>query len=248
MKKIQLRLFLVVFVLFGCKSISRSAPDFDLITPIVIFCFDDGPNIHADTTARLLDVLKKFEVRAMFALLGERAEAHPELVRRIYNEGHYIINHGYSDKWVYSMGKDKFLDNLIGGETAIFSALGKELHPKLYRPHGGFYNSRQERIWREEGYSLVHCNIRVYDAVMSEKNRDKLVNQVIRNTVRQGGGVILLHDARDSHSRTEKELARNPNGSFNRSWIPDAVEEIITELLAKGFTIGSPALVIPDNF
>ncbi len=55
-----------------------------------------------------------------------------------------------------------------------------------------------------------------------------------------GGGIILLHDARDSHARMEGELANDPYGVFNRSWLPEAVEKIIVALRQRGYTIGSP--------
>jgi hypothetical protein len=51
---------------------------------------------------------------------------------------------------------------------------------------------------------------------------------------KQNGGIIMLHDARDSPVRMEAVLAANPNGEFNRAWIPDVVEEIITVLLERG--------------
>ena len=56
--------------------------------------FDDGPN--AQWTPRLLDVLARHDVRATFFLLGSRAEAEPELVRRIAAAGHVIGNHSWS--------------------------------------------------------------------------------------------------------------------------------------------------------
>ena len=56
--------------------------------------FDDGPN--ATWTPRLLDILARHEVRATFFLLGSRAAAQPELVRRIATAGHTIGNHSWS--------------------------------------------------------------------------------------------------------------------------------------------------------
>jgi len=57
---------------------------------------------------------------------------------------------------------------------------------------------------------------------------------------KKNGGIILLHDGRDSHFRMERKLSKNPQGIFDRSWIPGAVEEIIIVLLGKGFTLASP--------
>ncbi len=210
------------FLIFSCKTINHSRDELNIRQFIVYFSFDDGPNGKGDTTARLLDVLKKYQIKAMFCLIGENAEQYPELVRRIYDEGHYIANHGYSDKWASKMKPDEFRDNLVRGGAAISAALGHEMNPRLYRPHGGFYNAAKEKIIHDEGYRIVLSNIRVYDAVVEGKKQNKVVKQVIRKVEKQGGGIVLLHDARDSHFLTEAQLAKDPHGVFDRSWIPDA--------------------------
>ncbi|MDR2068383.1 MAG: polysaccharide deacetylase family protein [Spirochaetaceae bacterium] len=238
----------LVFCLGACQSFERGSR-IPVIPPgAVIFVFDDGPNSHGDTTARLLDVLKKYEVRAMFALLGENAEQNPILVRRIRAEGHSIINHGYGDPFVVWMGDEAFYANLIRGEAAITAALEEEPEPRLYRPQGGFYTKGQERIWREAGYTLIAETIRIYDAVLSAKDKDRAIATLTRMVEKQGGGIILLHDGRDSHVRMETELAKSPHGRFNRSWIPDMVEELIILLREKGYTTpGFDILNRPDH-
>ena len=185
---------------------------------------------------------RKYEIRAMFCLLGENAEAHPHLVRRIHDEGHYIINHGYFDKWAIRMGEDEFRNNLMLGERAISAALGKELNPKLYRPHGGFYSSGQEKIYRDAGYTMVPSSVRIYDAVITGAKQDKAVAQIIEKVEKMNGGLVLLHDARGSNVRSKRELEKNPQGAYNRSWIPEAVEEIIISLRAKGFIFTEPLI------
>jgi peptidoglycan/xylan/chitin deacetylase (PgdA/CDA1 family) len=225
-----------------CQSINRSRTALGIARPGVILSFDDGPNAHADTTARLLDALQKYQIQAMFALLGENAEHSPGLVRRIREEGHCIINHGYNDKWAGKMTDAEFRDNLLRGEAAIAAASGEALNPKLYRPQGGFYTASQEKILRNEGYALVNGSIRIYDAVLDKTKKNKAVRQVVKMVEQQGGGLILLHDARDSYFRMEAELAKNPAGPFDRSWIPEAVEEIILALLEKGYRFESPNL------
>jgi len=239
-------MFLLSVLFFSCKTINHSRTELNIPKYAVYFSFDDGPNAKGDTTARLLDVLKKYQIQAVFCLIGENAEQYPELVRRIYNEGHYIANHGYSDKWASGMKSEEFRDNLVRGGAAICGALGHEIYPKLYRPHGGFYNAEKEKIIRDEGYIILLSNVRVYDAVVDGKKQDKIVKQVIRKVEKQGGGIVLLHDARDSHFLLEKQLEKDPNGVFDRSWIPDTLEKIIYILLDKGYKLNNsdfPAVI-----
>jgi len=247
--KSVLLLLLLFLLLSSCQSINSNRTEMGIPPSVVYFSFDDGPD--GDTTGLLLDVLQKYRIRALFFLLGENAEQYPELVRRIHDEGHYIASHGYSEKHAYRMSDDEFRDNLIRGEAAISGALGFAMNPKLYRPHGGFYNARQEKICVDEGYSIVPVTVRVYDAVVGAAERKKMVNKTINLVEKRGGGLILLHDGRDSYTRRKTELAKNPHGAFNRSWIPGAVEEIITALVDKGFNVDSSNIldlfVTPGN-
>jgi peptidoglycan/xylan/chitin deacetylase (PgdA/CDA1 family) len=233
-------LFFLVFLLCACQTINRRGSQLDLPPSLVFFSFDDGPNAQNATTASLLDVLKKYHIQALFCLLGENAEYSPELVRRIYDEGHCIINHGYADKHARKMTDDEFRENLFRGEEAISAALGFKMAPLLYRPHGGLYNSRQEKIFRDAGYTLVPVTVRAYDAAKDCRGRRKVVRWLIRKLKIENGGLILLHDERGSLSNKEKNLKKSSQGKFNRSWIPDVVDEIIPVLLDKGFIFETP--------
>ena len=228
-------LLLTVFLFFSCHSITGTREELAIGRSIVIFSFDDGPDEH--TTPQLLDVLNRHGIKAMFFLLGVNAEKYPELVRRIHEEGHVIINHGYYDRPAYSMTDDEFIDNLIRAEEAISSAIGFDLHPKLYRPHGGFYKSSHARILQDKGYSIVKANIRVYDAVKTSANQKRVVNQIINKVIKDGGGIVLLHDARGAYSQKKIELDRNPEGPFNRLWIVGVVDEVIVSLVERGFIL-----------
>jgi peptidoglycan/xylan/chitin deacetylase (PgdA/CDA1 family) len=221
----------------ACKTINQQPEKIGFPPGVVVFTFDDGPNIYEDTTGRLLEVLHKYDICAMFALLGENAQAAPELVKHIYDEGHYLINHGYSDKWAARMKKDEFRINLEDGEKAIDGALEAPLFPRLYRPQGGFYKNKHLRLCREYNYQIVPVTARAYDAVLKPEDKEKAVKRLIDDIKSNNGGIVLLHDARDSGERARESLAQKPDGAFNRSWIPGAVEEIIITLQQAGFKL-----------
>src|SRR5262249_55671830 len=62
-------------------------------TNSVSLTFDDGP--HPEHTPRLLDLLKKHEIKATFFVVGRQAERYPDLVRRMADEGHDVANHSF---------------------------------------------------------------------------------------------------------------------------------------------------------
>ena len=73
---------------------------------IAYLTFDDGPN--ESITPKVLDILKEQDVKATFFVIGKNVKEHPEVVKREYEEGHYIANHGYShnNKNLYKSDKD----------------------------------------------------------------------------------------------------------------------------------------------
>jgi len=243
MKRLSLNFIIAaVLQITGCMSISSAKPEFKIGEKEVILSFDDGPNVYLNTTSGILDVLKKYNIRAVFALLGINAKQYPDLVRRIYDEGHLIVNHGYYDKLAFNMGKDEFAENLRMGEEAILSALGKPVSARFYRPHGGLYKKKHEEIWRNEGWILLPANIRVYDAVRSPSEKTKILRSLINKTEKLKGGIILLHDSKGSWLRAEKELEKNTKSSYNRSWLPEITEKLIIILLEKGCSF-----ILPDS-
>jgi cellulose synthase/poly-beta-1,6-N-acetylglucosamine synthase-like glycosyltransferase/peptidoglycan/xylan/chitin deacetylase (PgdA/CDA1 family) len=60
----------------------------------VALTFDDGPD--ATWTPQILDILKQKNVRASFFIIGENGQANPDLVQRIYDEGHDVGNHTFT--------------------------------------------------------------------------------------------------------------------------------------------------------
>jgi len=91
----------------------------------VYLTFDDGPS--KTVTPKILDVLKENEVNATFFVLGNMVNYYPDIVKRAYNEGNYIGNHGYSH--VYSQiyaSEEAFFEEILKTEKIIAKAIGKE--------------------------------------------------------------------------------------------------------------------------
>src|SRR3954462_7715615 len=62
--------------------------------PYIAMTFDDGPS--PETTPRLLDILKQRNIKATFFMIGQNAERHPDIVKRILADGHEIGNHSWT--------------------------------------------------------------------------------------------------------------------------------------------------------
>ncbi len=155
----------------------------------VALTFDDGPD--ADMTPRALDLLREFNARATFFIIGEKASEYPDIVRRIVAEGHSIGIHSYSHKWNFPLRSAARIAEDI-------ERCGKELEEitgervRLFRPPFGVTNPMVGRAVRRTGVISVGWSIRSFDTIKGD--RRKVARRVSRQL--HDGAVVLLHDNR----------------------------------------------------
>lgn len=187
---------------------SLTAEDMDNLNNIyksdnkrVFLTFDDGPS--SSVTPRILDLLKEEDIKATFFVLGTQVEANPELVKREYEEGHAIANHGYTHKYseIYASEQNVF-DEFNKTQDAVRNALGNDkFNSNFFRfpggVPGGVYNSlkRQARdeLANRNVYS-IDWNCLSKDAEGAKTTEDLISN--IKTTAGQKNSVVaLMHDA-----------------------------------------------------
>lgn len=153
----------------------------------VALTFDDGPD--PQRTPAVLDLLARQEVRATFFVVGARAEAHPELVRRMATEGHVVGNHSYTHSWRFPLRS-------LGRTVEELRRTGEVLHritgrqPRLFRPPFGVTNPTIARAVRRLGLDPVGWSIRSLDTM--GQSPERVAARILRRL--HPGAVILLHD------------------------------------------------------
>lgn len=108
--------------------------------PRIALTFDDGPN--PVYTPQLLDGLKKRGARASFFVMGKQAEAYPELVQRMQEEGHLIGNHTYSHIQLGKNNRERFKDELVKTNDLLTEITGEEV--QFVRPPYGSWDKSLE--------------------------------------------------------------------------------------------------------
>ena len=91
---------------------------------VAYITFDDGPS--SNITPKVLDMLKEEGVLATFFVMGMNVKAHPEYLKRAYDEGHYIANHSYTHKYskIYA-SVDALLEEYNDTEAEIKKVIRK---------------------------------------------------------------------------------------------------------------------------
>lgn len=149
----------------------------------IAITFDDGPS--STCTPVLLDGLKERGVKATFFLIGENAEKNPELVKRLYEEGHLIGNHTYHHVEITKVSNEVAYQEIMDADDVIYSITGK--HTEYMRPPFGLW---QRSLELDLEVMPVMWTIDPLD--WTTENVDEIVNKVV--TEAEENDIILLHD------------------------------------------------------
>lgn len=152
----------------------------------VILTFDDGPDKHL--TEKVLDILEKYNIKALFFIIGEKAKNNPEVLQKIYSNGHYIGNHTENHNVFFAMLSSKKIGKEIDDcSNTIKQIVGTESN--LFRPPVGYMNPTIARALKKRHLRLISWNLRSFDTLLSS---EKLLNRLLKKT--KPGCVVLLHD------------------------------------------------------
>lgn len=170
---------------------------------VAYLTFDDGPSISV--TPKILDILKEEEVKATFFVIGKSVEIYPEIVKRAYEEGHYIANHGYdhNNKKMYK-SEENFINEVKKTDIAIGKAIGIENYcSHLFRFPNGFMSSQNKskkmqavKLLQQMNYTYIDWNCLNQDSV-KKYTKEQLLNNLKKTAKDKGTLVILMHDTKD---------------------------------------------------
>ncbi len=169
----------------------------------VYLTFDDGPTLKA--TGKILDILKEENVKATFFVVGKHVKEFPELVKREYEEGHFIANHGYhhNNKLLYK-DMETFKNEITSTDSEIAKAIGVDNYsshifrfPNGYMSHI-YMNQKKEAlsVLRDMNYVYVDWNCLNRDSEMKYSNA-QLLDNLKKTAKNKGTLIILMHDTAD---------------------------------------------------
>lgn len=198
---------------------------------VVYLTFDDGPGKY---TAKLLDILKKYNVKATFFVTGYNNN-YNDLLTREHNEGHTVGLHSYThDYKVIYKSIDSYMQDLLQIQNKVRDYTGVE--SMIIRFPGGSSNTISKRykngIMSELSKKVQELGFRYFDWTIASgdagntRDTNKIISNVTSSFKENSMNVVLMHDI--------------------KPYSVDAVESIIMYGLANGYTFAPLTLNSPN--
>lgn len=162
---------------------------------VVYLSFDDGPT--PKITEAVLDMLKEYDAKGTFFLIGKNVTQYPKIADRIISDGHSIGNHTHHHMNGFKNKLGDYLKELKDCEELVDS--------KLFRPPYGRIKSSQAKAIRELGYSII-----MWDVLSADFDTRLTAERCYQNTIKaiENGSIIVFHDSEKAWPRLQECLPR----------------------------------------
>ena len=180
---------------------------------VIYLTFDDGPD--ANYTDKLLDLLKKHNIKVSFFVVARFAEENTDIIERIKAEGHLIALHSLEHRDALyqtpSYTKKDFIESI-----KIMHKLNIDV--KYFRPPWGNTNLSTWKCVKNCGLKLILWNVMAEDWSGSTTSQ-KIANKLLRRT--KNGDIICLHDGRGKNEAPSRTIL--------------ALEQVLPIWLSEGY-------------
>lgn len=178
----------------------------DPAKPMIAFTFDDGP--YAPVGNRIMDVMKQYNSRCTFFVVGERVPSYATEMKRMASEGFEIANHSQNHKYLNKLGADAIRSQVAQCNATIANITG--VTPTLFRLPGGLKNNT---VLANVNMPIILWNIDTND--WKYRNAQKTIDAVMGKV--KDGDIVLMHEL---YSATA-----------------DAVEYMVPKLVEQGYQL-----------
>lgn len=174
----------------------------------VFLTFDDGPS--PVNTLRILEVLKRYNVKATFFIIGKNADEYPDILNRVKREGMCIAPHTYSHNYKIYRSEKAYFDDYEACNNAIMKITGSETVPFMRLPGGSTIQVSNKDVMKGIKTRLINNNIKYVDwnvssadAAMEKVPAALIKNNVISQCKGKNFVVILMHDSNTKTTTVE---------------------------------------------
>ena len=155
----------------------------------VALTFDDAPDSFY--TPKILDILKRENIKATFFILGDKAKKYPGIIKRINAEGHIIGNHSKKHTNFAKEYKDSssVLKDVEFVDSVLYATIGKKTI--YFRPPYGALREDQKKLLIKKGYKIAMWTLTTKDWDVFNTTKEIMIDSVKKNI--HNDAVILMH-------------------------------------------------------
>ena len=178
-----------------------------------------------EDTAKILEILKKHNVKVTFFMTGGWVEAYPDDVKAILADGHDLGNHSENHKNMSQLSNSECEEELMAVHRKVQELTGYEMF--LFRPPYGDYDNDVIKIAKKCGYYPIQWDVDSLD--WKDYGVDSIIKTVTEHKHLGNGSIILCH-----------------NGA---KFTAQALDTLITTLEKKGYEfVPISELIYKDNY
>lgn len=168
------------------------------LEPYLCLTFDDGPD--KVQTPKVLELLKKYNVKATFFVLGEEVEYQKKMLKTVYDAGHEIGNHFFTHVNIHKLTQKEIKDAIIKNNELIEEVIG--VKPTLVRPPYGIVTDNLKKVCKELDMDIILWN---KDSKDWDKTPDSTIIKQMLNKP-SNGDIMLFHDGSKTYTNTLSSL------------------------------------------
>ena len=163
----------------------------------LVLTIDDGPG--SNNTPTILKMLAEYNVKATFFISGSCIAGRENIIKQLYDQGHEVCSHGFNHLHHWKNSPYMCLSDIVKDWKAINSALNKEHGIYPFRPPYGRLNLISLLFLLIKKVPIVFWTINSGDRdpakMYAEHIRTNDIRQVVEQTRKAGGGVLIAHDS-----------------------------------------------------
>jgi peptidoglycan/xylan/chitin deacetylase (PgdA/CDA1 family) len=194
-RRYEIILVLIVLLLTGSIVVSAPEKEFggrssERYPYAIALTFDDGP--HPYYTARIVSLLKEYNARATFFLVGRLALEYPVMVQALSLSGDEIASHSFTHRNLSHLSGAEVARELVSTRRVIEDITGRAC--PYFRPPGGQYNAKVVMAAESIGQQMVLWSVFPKDHEADDPG--VVVDRVLAQA--HDGGIVLLHSGKET--------------------------------------------------
>lgn len=176
----------------------------------IYLTFDDGPT--PEVTEWVLEILKKYKIKATFFCIGDNIQKFPVLYQRILKEGHVVGNHTHTHLKGWETVNGTYFENI--------EKCAKHVKSNLFRPPYGRIKKSQYSILTTQ-YKIVMWDVLSGDFDL-KTSPERCLKNVTKNT--KSGSVIVFHDSIKASEKLQYALPKAIEYLLEQGFVFDVIE------------------------